>query len=77
MLPSQVTLVQASPRHQASANEVAFDAISVPANGEETFTVTYRAEQAGQAYFTLKLSADTLGEQPLTKEQAVEITGGR
>ena len=69
--------MQASPKHQASASEVAFDAVSVPANGEETFTVTYRAERAGQAYFTLKLSADTLGEQPLTKEQAVEITGGR
>jgi uncharacterized repeat protein (TIGR01451 family) len=77
VLPSQVTLVQASPRHQASANEVAFDAITVPANGEETFTITYRAERAGQAYFTLKLSSDSLGDQPLTKEQAVEITGGR
>jgi uncharacterized repeat protein (TIGR01451 family) len=77
MLPSQVTLVQASPRQRASDSLVEFDAVSVPANGEETFTITYRAERAGQAYFTLRLSADSLGEQPLTKEQAVEITGGR
>jgi uncharacterized repeat protein (TIGR01451 family) len=77
VLPSQVTPVQASPRHQPSANEIAFDAVTIPANGEETFTVTYRADRTGQAYFTLKLSADTLGEQPLIKEQAVEITGGR
>ncbi len=76
-LPPEVTLVQASPRNQAAANEVAFDALPVPANGEEKYTVTYRAERAGQAHFTLKLSADALGDQPLTKEQAVEITGGR
>jgi uncharacterized repeat protein (TIGR01451 family) len=77
VLPPEVTLVQASPRNQASANEVAFDSLSVSANGEEKFTVTYRADRTGQAHFTLKLSADALGDQPLTKEQAVEITGGK
>ena len=76
-LPQQVSMQQATPKNRSSANMVEFDAVSVPANGEETFTITYKAERAGQAYFILKLAADTLGEQPLTKEQAVEITGGR
>lgn len=76
-LPQQVSVQQATPKNRSSANMVEFDAVSVPANGEETFTITYKAERAGQAYFIMKLAADTLGEQPLTKEQAVEITGGR
>ena len=76
-LPQQVSVQQATPKNRSSANLVEFDAVSVPANGEETFTITYKAERSGQAYFIMKLSADTLGEQPLTKEQAVEITGGR
>src|SRR5581483_3634508 len=57
-LPPEVRLVQATPRKQASANVVAFDALTVPGNGEETFTVTYQAEKAGQAYFKLTLTAD-------------------
>ncbi|HET6573771.1 MAG TPA: hypothetical protein VFG68_09235 [Fimbriiglobus sp.] len=76
-LPQQVSVHQATPRNRSSANLVEFDAVSVPANGEETFTITYQAERSGQAYFVMKLWADTLGEQPLVKEQAVEITGGR
>jgi uncharacterized repeat protein (TIGR01451 family) len=76
-LPQQVSVQQVTPKHRASPNLVEFDAVTVPANGEETFTITYQAERSGQAYFVMKLWADMLGEQPLTKEQAVEITGGR
>ena len=74
-LPGEVRFVQASPRNQASANEVAFDGVSIPAYGSEKFTVTYRADRAGQAWFRLKLSAEALGDRPMTKEQSVEISG--
>lgn len=75
-LPPGVRVVEASPkRFQAAAGELIFDAITVPASGSETFTVTFRPEKPGQAWFHLKLYADALGEQPLRKEQEVQVTG--
>ncbi len=74
-LPGEVRFVQASPRSQASTNEVAFDSVTIPAYGNEKFTVTYRADRSGQAWFRMRLSADVLGDRPLTKEQSVEVTG--
>jgi uncharacterized repeat protein (TIGR01451 family) len=76
-LPPEVKLVKATPRNQAGQTEAAFDAVSVAANSSEEFTLTYEAVKAGQAYFEMKLTADALGDQPLTKTQAVVISGGR
>lgn len=76
-LPPQVRFVEGSPKYyQASVNEVAFDAVTVAAGRSETFTVTYRADRAEQASFRIRLSSDSLGDRPLTKDQSVEITGG-
>lgn len=75
-LPPEVRFVQATPKQfQAAASEVIFDAAAIPANRTETFTLTYRADKAAQAWFRLKLSADSLGDRPLEKTQAVEISG--
>lgn len=73
-LPPQVRFVQASPRNDAAANEVVFDPVTVPAYGTEKYTLTFRGERAGQAWFRLKLAADAVGDQPLTKELSVEVT---
>ena len=76
-LPREVKLVQATPRHQPALNEVIFDALTIPAYGTETFTVTFKADRTGQGRFYMKLSADALGDEPLKKEQVVQITNGQ
>ena len=72
-LPKEVGLVRATPGHQAAADRVVFNLVSIPPNRTETFSLTYDARQTGQAMFRLKLGADSLGSKPLLKEQSVEI----
>ena len=70
--------VQATPKgNRASANVVSFDEATIPAGGQETYTVTYKVIRAGQAWFVLRLDSDSLGDRPLTKEQVVEVVGSR
>ena len=70
--------IQATPRDsRAAANVIEFNEVTIPAYSNVTYSVTYRAERSGQAWFRLRLEADSLGDRPLTKEQAVEILGGR
>jgi hypothetical protein len=76
-MPPEVKLVQATPRNQMAGSEVIFNPLTIPANGTETYTLTFRADRTGQAWFTLKLFGDPLGDDPLTKQQAVQITGGQ
>lgn len=68
-----VSFVQASPTFKQTGDTVTFEALSVPAGKSETFTITFRGEQYGRAYFNAKLSADALGDRPLGAEKYVEI----
>jgi hypothetical protein len=72
-VPSQVKLEQASPRNQTAGSEVVFSPVTIPANSSEKFTLTIQPTRAGQAWFDLKLEAEALGDQPLTKRIAVEV----
>ncbi len=72
-LPPEVRLVEATPKNVTTTQEVAFDAVAIKANGEEKFTVTYKAAKPGEAWFDLKLTADALGDQPATKKLTVQI----
>jgi uncharacterized repeat protein (TIGR01451 family) len=75
-LPPEVSLSKATPKNQSATNQVLFDSVTIRPDGEVKFTVTFKAEQAHQAWFRLKLQADTFGDQPpLTKEQPIVITG--
>jgi len=56
---------------------VAFPAETVEPYGERVYTVTYEARQSAQAWFKVKMTAESLGERPMTTEKAVEITGGK
>lgn len=75
-LPEAVGLVQATPRGQPQGNRLVFGPETIPAYGEAVYTVTYEARQAAQAWFKARLTADALGDRPMTTEKAVEITGG-
>ncbi len=76
-LPQEVSFVQSTPDIRPSGNKLVFPAEIVPANGDHTYTITFKGEKSGQAWFKAILRADSLGEQPLQTEKSVEITGGR
>ena len=76
--PERTQFIQATPRDsRVAANVIEFNEVTIPAYGNMTYTITYRAERQGQAWFRLRLQDDSLGDRPLTKEQAVEILGSR
>ena len=75
---SETQFVQATPKDsRASANTVSFNETTIPAGGSVTYSITYQATRAGQAWFRLRLEGDALGNRPLTKEHAVEVVGSR
>ncbi len=69
-----VSLVQASPLYKQTGETIAFEPRSIAAGKSETFTITFRGEQYGRAYFSAKLTADALGDRPLGAEKYVEVT---
>ncbi|MBA4188188.1 MAG: hypothetical protein C0467_09250 [Planctomycetaceae bacterium] len=74
-LPDAVNLVQVTPNVSPKGGKLVFGPESIAAYGESTYTITYEAKQASQAWFKLKMTADCLGERPMQTEKAIEITG--
>ena len=75
-LPDTVALVQATPDVRPTGSKLVFGPEVVAANGETTFTITYEARRASQAWFKAALWADALGDKPLVTEKMVDVTGG-
>lgn len=76
-LPDAVSLVQITPKVTPVGSKVVFGPETVAAYDEVKYTITYDARQSAQAWFKLKMTADCLGDRPMTTEKAVEITGTR
>jgi uncharacterized repeat protein (TIGR01451 family) len=76
-VPDAVGVVQTTPRVSPAGGKLLFGPETIPAQGEAVYTVTFEARQSAQAWFKLKMTADCLGDRPMTTEKAVEITGGR
>ncbi len=74
-LPAEVSLKQSTPDVRPSGSKMLYGPSTIPAYGEAIYTITYEAKQSAQAWFKAKLTADSLGERPLTTEKAVSITG--
>jgi uncharacterized membrane protein len=73
-LPPEVELVQVSPKYRQNVNDVLFDAINLPANSQETYSITYRAIKATRSTtFKLKLFDVSTENDPLRKEQEIQI----
>ncbi|QEL20345.1 COG1361 family protein [Limnoglobus roseus] len=70
---SLVSVVQVSPAYKKDGEKIIFDTRTVAAGKAETFTITFKGEQFGRAFFNAKLSADALGDKPLGAEKYVEI----
>jgi len=75
-LPDAVNLVQVTPNIPLKNGKLIFGPESIAAYGDATYTITYEARQASQAWFKLKMTADCLGDRPMQTEKAIEITGG-
>jgi uncharacterized repeat protein (TIGR01451 family) len=75
-LPDAVNVVQVTPNITPKAGKLVFGPESINAYGEALYTITYEARQASQAWFKLKMTADSLGDRPLITEKMVDITGG-
>jgi uncharacterized repeat protein (TIGR01451 family) len=76
-VPEEVKATQISPAFNQGGDEIAFQAVTIPAGKSETYTVTFRGAKVGQATFGASLQADCLGEKGLNAEKAVTITSGR
>jgi uncharacterized repeat protein (TIGR01451 family) len=71
-LPDGVSFVEASPKQSKNGNTLVFETRDISAGASETFSVTFRGEKTGQAFFTAKLEAP--GSKPLSAEKYVQIT---
>jgi uncharacterized repeat protein (TIGR01451 family) len=74
-LPAEVVVKQSTPDIRQTGNRMVYGPASIPPYGEATYTITYEAKQSAQAWFKAKLTADSLGDRPLSTEKAVSITG--
>jgi uncharacterized repeat protein (TIGR01451 family) len=76
-VPPEVKATQISPAFNQGGDEVAFQAVTIPPNKSETYTITFRAAAAGQATFEASLQSDCLGDKPLKAEKSVTVASGR
>ncbi len=76
-LPDAVGFHQSTPSVNPVGRTIVFPADVIDAYGEKIYTVTYQAKQSAQAWFKVKMTADSLGDRPMTAEKSVEITGSR
>lgn len=68
LLPPGLTCKQATPKGASiTPQEVVFPAQAVGARGSEQFTLTLQPEGRGSKQVTVRVEADSLGGQPLSK----------
>ena len=72
-----VSVVEVSPVNKRAGDQITFEPRTIAAGKSEIFSITFKGEQIGKAYFNAKLAAPALGEKPIGAEKYVEITRGR
>jgi uncharacterized repeat protein (TIGR01451 family) len=75
--PSAVSVVMASPQTRFEANPIVFGPDTIAGNSEATYTITFRGEKADNAFFNLSMTADCLGDKPLTTQKSINVLGGK
>ena len=75
-VPDAVTVVQWTPKTQINGTAIAFEPETIPGYGEVTYTLTFQGKKADQAWFTVRMAADCLGDRPMQTEKMAEIIGG-
>ncbi|QJW93392.1 DUF11 domain-containing protein [Frigoriglobus tundricola] len=74
-VPDEVTVVQMTPKTPINGSTLVFTTESIPAYGEETYTITFEGKKADQAWFKIRMTADCLGDRPMQTEKMVEVIG--
>jgi uncharacterized repeat protein (TIGR01451 family) len=75
-LPDAVSVVQATPSTRVENSVVAFGAEEIKPYGEATYTLTFEGKKSDQAFFTVRMSADCLGDRPMETQKAINVIGG-
>jgi uncharacterized repeat protein (TIGR01451 family) len=73
--PDAINVTAVNPNIRITGGKLLFPADTIPAAGEQSFTITYTGLKSAQVWFNLKLTAECLGTTPMKTEKAVEITG--
>ncbi len=74
-VPDEVAVVQPTPKVPITGSTVVFTTESIPAYGEETYTITFEGKKADQAWFKIRMTADCLGDRPMQTEKMVDVIG--
>ena len=72
-VPDAVTVVQVTPKTQINGAAIVFGTESIPAYGEQIYTLTFQGAKADSAWFKVRLVADCLGDRPMQTEKLVEV----
>ena len=77
-LPAEVRRTITKPKDiKEGGREIIFKAETIPSGATRDYTVEFKAEQAGRAYFNLRLEADTLGDKPMLADKMIVVTQSR
>jgi len=74
-LPPEVSFVQATPAFKQDGQKLVFEPRDVRIGGTEVYSITFRGEKSGQAFFKATLEAE--GTKPMNAEKYVQISPGR
>lgn len=74
--PKEVSLIKVSPAHSVKVGKLVFEARDLPPGKVAEYSIQFRGEQPGPAYFEATLNADVLGSDPLRTNKSVEIIRG-
>lgn len=77
-LPESVSFEAGTPKDaKRDGRRVSFPAEAVGPGETREYTLSFKGESAGPAYFEMQLDGDGLDGKPLTARKAVEVTGRR
>lgn len=77
-LPAEVRKTTTKPKDvKEGGREIVFKSETIPPGATRDYVVEFKAEQAGRAYFNIKLEADTLGDKPMVADKMIVVTQAR
>lgn len=77
-LPAEIRRTTIRPKDsKEGGREIIFKPETIPPGSTRDYVVEFKAEQAGRAYFQIKLEADSLGDKPMIADKMIVITQAR
>ena len=77
-LPAEIRRTTIRPKDaKEGGREIVFKAETIPPGTTRDYIVEFKAEQAGRAYFQIKLESDSLGDKPMIADKMIVVTQSR